>query len=917
MASPAKSVETACPEANATLHEEINRLPGKYRDAVVVCYLNGQTNAAAAGQLGCPLGTVKIRLTRAREILRARLTRRGVGLATAALTILEAQPATAALPAALRDQTLQAVALQMAGKLTARDALSGPALRLLHGTLAAMARTKIKIAAAILVTVSLIGAASGVAFRQKAEPEAVQPERAARAAPTFGATAPSAVTAPFRPRLAPPAAPLQPLRVQRLVEDLPPGALARIGTLRLRHEDFVYFVNFSADGKTLVSASPRAVRLWKMPTGEPIGELRMPADYTLFGEIVTADGKLRALSITNNEARLTAEWDDELQDRSLLSARRPVTAVVRGDRLHIVDVVANKEIGSIPTPPQRSNRPPALSADGRLVAGINLEGVYLWDLATGKALLQIKPEHAAASLAFAPDGKTLAVGSYAAVHLYELPSGKELSSSSAAPVRLANLAFSQTADTLASVTGTGTVHIWERSTGKELSRFETEGRGHMIASAFSADGQTLATMRGGPIIVWDVATGKKRYPIEEPQCFAFAPDGKTLITAADRDLQTVSLWDVSTGKRLRRLAGPSVTPKPAEPDAIEFPLQHFFAYSPDGKTVAAGGNLHNKIYLWDVATGVCLRELPAAPGAGLAFTADGRALMQYSPEGISMWEVATGKRRVTQGAADPIMLTSWSVIGSLAPNGRALAVAAGDFHAPTIQLLDVRTRQTLDRLAGHRGALESLTFSQDGKYLASTSRDGTALIWDVAKASNGNGREPSEPAALEPADLQRCWADLAEADAARAYRAVRALIAAPDQSLPFLRERLRPAPAADLRPVDKWIGQLASNQFDVRQKATAELEKVGLAARPALQAALAGKPALEVYGRLQRLLERAVREVPGGEQLRNARALEVLEGIGSPAGRPLLEDLSNGAPRAELTQQAQAALTRLSRRLTD
>src|SRR5262249_8464397 len=83
------------------LHQEVDRLPEKYRIPVVLCYLDGRTNEEAARELGCPIGTLKVRLTRARELLRRRLTRRGVALATLALALLTEEAARAEVAALL------------------------------------------------------------------------------------------------------------------------------------------------------------------------------------------------------------------------------------------------------------------------------------------------------------------------------------------------------------------------------------------------------------------------------------------------------------------------------------------------------------------------------------------------------------------------------------------------------------------------------------------------------------------------------------------------------------------------------------------------------------------------------------------------------------------------------------------------
>jgi RNA polymerase sigma factor (sigma-70 family) len=137
MIPPASLEGPAVADRQPVLHEEVNRLPEKYRTVVVSCYLQGQTNEEAARQLGCPVGTVKGRLARARELLRDRLTRRGLTLGAAgAAGLLEHSAATAGVPAGLAHATVRAALAFAAGKaatapavLLARAALSGMALR--------------------------------------------------------------------------------------------------------------------------------------------------------------------------------------------------------------------------------------------------------------------------------------------------------------------------------------------------------------------------------------------------------------------------------------------------------------------------------------------------------------------------------------------------------------------------------------------------------------------------------------------------------------------------------------------------------------------------------------------------------------------------------------------------------------------
>jgi hypothetical protein len=98
----------------------------------------------------------------------------------------------------------------------------------------------------------------------------------------------------------------------------------------------------------------------------------------------------------------------------------------------------------------------------------------------------------------------------------------------------------------------------------------------------------------------------------------------------------------------------------------------------------------------------------------------------------------------------------------------------------------------------------------------------------------------------------------------------------------------------------------------VRQGATQELEKLGEAAEVALRTALTQKPALEPRRRIESLLEKL--RTPSGDQLRQLRAIQVLEYAATPEARRLLETLAKGAEGGPLTREAQASCQRLSKR---
>jgi RNA polymerase sigma factor (sigma-70 family) len=159
------------------LHAEIGRLPEKYRAAVVLCYLEGLTHEEAARQLHWPLGTLKVRLSRARERLRGSLIRRGFSLPAAFLaSALASREASASVPAPLINSTVQAAIRVAAGKTAVAGLVSASVASLTEGVIQTMFLTKLKVTVACLLSIGVVATGAGVLLQAAEARNRTQPD---------------------------------------------------------------------------------------------------------------------------------------------------------------------------------------------------------------------------------------------------------------------------------------------------------------------------------------------------------------------------------------------------------------------------------------------------------------------------------------------------------------------------------------------------------------------------------------------------------------------------------------------------------------------------------------------------------------------------------------------------------------------
>lgn len=466
-----------------------------------------------------------------------------------------------------------------------------------------------------------------------------------------------------------------------------------------RHSAGVRALAFSRDGKTLASgSSDKTVMLWEVGTWKP--KYQSPPQ----------SGGVLSLAFSPDSKKLAIAINDKMV-RFLDPASRKLSPPIK----------EHSDVFSV-----------TFSPNGKMWAASGLDGAVKLrnvetkkdaetkkeDAETQKEIVLAGHSYGVLSVAFSPDSKMLASGSFDMSVKLTDSSAWEESTVIEDSKKIYSVAFSPDGKTLAAANDNETIKLWDVGRRKELAPPLTIGDSKVAASsvAFAPNGKMLAAaVSDGTVRLWEVGTWKLLDTLQAhaggANSVAFSPDGKTFASAGYDN--TVKVWDLGTRKEVLQLKGHTQGILTV-------------AYSPDGKTLASAG-YDKTVKLWDVSTGKLIDTLEHLRGIPtVAFSPDSKMLAAGDYYGtVKLWDLAARKEPLAT-----LMANSGGVLSVVfSPDGKTLAAGGYD---NTAKLWDVDTRQEVATITGHTHGIYSIAFSPDGKTLVSASFDKTIKLWVAA-----------------------------------------------------------------------------------------------------------------------------------------------------------------------------------------
>jgi WD40 repeat protein len=520
---------------------------------------------------------------------------------------------------------------------------------------------------------------------------------------------------------------------------------------RLAHESTVEQVEFSADGRRLLTRTRRAVRVWDTAAGTAVGppfdvESTDTAVISPDGAAVATAGRVARLWVVDAISPTVRELP---QTAAAHVARfRPDGRELLTSDSHLLrrwEVATGKPLGE-PMPHANMVWSAAYSRDGRRIVSCSRTSpsgsavIYLWDGADGRLLFESRWDgNTAPEVLFSPDGQSYAaISGEGAVQIRRTATGAVLPGPPADYGAIKSMSYSLDGATLMLGGRNGQLHLWDVAAGRSRGPILHHQSGvvnGVIYSGFSDDGQTFVSLDGA-LRQWRPAAGTRRGPplvhSSDVLSLGFSPDGGNLITGSLDG--TARVWSTSTGERVAELAGQG---------GPVFAV----AFTPDGRRAFTAGGPTARI--WDTKTWTIVARLDGHMGMVLSAAvslAGDIAVTGGSDQTARLWNLATGQ---LVGAP----LTHSGPVRSLAFRPDGLVVLCGCADG-TARLWRVTTGKLIGELRA-QGGVEFAGFSPDGRLAITAGFDPEVRLWDA---------DSGRPAGSVPAPNAVCQSVAASRD---------------------------------------------------------------------------------------------------------------------------------------------------------
>lgn len=454
------------------------------------------------------------------------------------------------------------------------------------------------------------------------------------------------------------------------------------------HQDDITTVNWSHDGKYILTASnDKTARIWNL-SGELIAELKGHQDQVFIANF-SLDGKYIITASADKTVRI---WNFSGQQLAIIKHQDYVdSASLSNDGKRIITTSV--------TPPMTT------IVDGKTaISSSNEKIARIWNL-SGNLLLQLQDKVNTAR--FSPDGKYILTASNDKTARIWDTSGKLLRTFTGHSMAVSSAYWSPNGKYI--LTNSNFPYVWDIS-GKQIVRFNIDNKWATVNAGFSPDSQRVFVSTSDKTYVWDLS-GRQIREIKKLKVLGggteFSPDGKRLFTIDNtikvwdiRD-EAVKVWDLSSDL-ITELAGNQSNPR----------------WSPDGKYIVTFGQ-DRIVRIWDLSNKIPVTIKSKNAITNASWSPNSKYIVTPTWKSVLIWNDSGKQLTRFTGHSDIVNSANFS------PDGKLIVTASND---KTARVWHTSGKQLL-LLSGHEAGVEYAAFSPDDKYILTTSYDNQSRIW--------------------------------------------------------------------------------------------------------------------------------------------------------------------------------------------